>query len=62
MGTNDKGARTEMAGPSRVLVVDDEENIRDLVAMGLRYEGFIVEAQDGGHRSRPGRPIGLSLP
>jgi two-component system, OmpR family, response regulator len=37
-----------MAGQSRVLVVDDEENIRDLVAMGLRYEGFTVEAQDGG--------------
>jgi two-component system, OmpR family, response regulator len=37
-----------MAGQSRVLVVDDEENIRDLVAMGLRYEGFTVEALDGG--------------
>lgn len=37
-----------MAGQSRVLVVDDDENIRDLVAMGLRYEGFVVEAQGGG--------------
>jgi two-component system, OmpR family, response regulator len=38
----------KMPGQRRVLVVDDEENIRDLVAMGLRYEGFEVEAQDGG--------------
>ena len=34
--------------PTRVLVVDDEENIRDLLAMGLRYEGFTVEALSGG--------------
>jgi two-component system OmpR family response regulator len=37
-----------MAEDTRVLVVDDEENIRDLVAMGLRYEGFEVEIADGG--------------
>jgi two-component system OmpR family response regulator len=30
-------------GPHRVLVVDDEPNITDLVAMALRYEGFEVE-------------------
>ncbi|MDQ6919617.1 MAG: response regulator, partial [Candidatus Dormibacteraeota bacterium] len=29
------------AGP-RVLVVDDESNITELVAMALRYEGFTV--------------------
>jgi two-component system, OmpR family, response regulator len=29
--------------PNRVLVVDDEPNITDLVAMALRYEGFDVE-------------------
>ena len=28
-----------MDRPSRILVVDDEENIRELLAMGLRYEG-----------------------
>jgi two-component system OmpR family response regulator len=28
----------------RVLVVDDEPNIRDLVAMALRYEGFDVDS------------------
>ena len=30
------------------MVIDDEENIRDLVAMGLRYEGYEVEAHDNG--------------
>ncbi len=37
-----------MDRPSRILVVDDEENIRELLAMGLRYEGFEVEVGDGG--------------
>ena len=37
-----------MDRPSRILVVDDEENIRELLAMGLRYEGFDVEVGDGG--------------
>jgi two-component system OmpR family response regulator len=35
-------ARNGAGEPSRVLVVDDEESIRDLVAMTLRYEGFEV--------------------
>jgi two-component system OmpR family response regulator len=34
--------------PARVLVVDDERNITELVALGLRYEGFDVSsAHDG---------------
>ncbi|GAC1317499.1 MAG: response regulator transcription factor [Acidimicrobiales bacterium] len=37
-----------MADGPRVLVVDDEENIRDLITMGLRYEGFDVRAEDNG--------------
>ena len=37
-----------MADGPRVLVVDDGENIRDLIAMGLRYEGFEVRAEDNG--------------
>ena len=37
-----------MYRPSRILVVDDEENIRELLALGLRYEGFEVEVGDGG--------------
>src|SRR2546423_3179769 len=32
----------------RVLVVDDEENITDLVATALRYQGFKVEVADTG--------------
>ena len=36
-----------MTGP-RVLVVDDETNITDLVAMALRYEGFEVETAGTG--------------
>ncbi len=34
----------------RVLVVDDEPNIVELVTMALRYEGFAVETR--GERSR----------
>jgi two-component system, OmpR family, response regulator len=34
---------------ARVLVVDDEEAIRDLVAIGLRYEGFEVTTAASGH-------------
>ena len=29
--------------PLRVLVVDDEPNIADVISMALRYEGFEVE-------------------
>ena len=36
-----------MSGP-RILVVDDEPNITDLVAMALRYEGFEVETAGTG--------------
>jgi two-component system OmpR family response regulator len=32
----------------RVLVVDDEPNIVELVAMALRYEGFEVRAAANG--------------
>ena len=44
MGADSDG----MQRPARILVVDDEENIRELLAMGLRYEGFSVEVADGG--------------
>jgi two-component system, OmpR family, response regulator len=32
-----------MTAPARILVVDDEKSITDLVAMALRYEGLKVE-------------------
>jgi two-component system OmpR family response regulator len=38
-------------GGRRVLVVDDEEAITELVAMALRYEGFSVETADSGYRA-----------
>ncbi len=35
---------------ARILVVDDEENHRRTLAIGLRLEGFeVLEAQDGEH-------------
>src|SRR5262245_46838267 len=36
---------------TRVLVVDDEENITDLVAMALRYEQFAVEVAHTGREA-----------
>jgi two-component system, OmpR family, response regulator len=48
-----------MQSKSRVLVVDDEPNITDLVAMALRYEGFEVDVAATGRgaletaRSKP---------
>ena len=39
--------------PLRVLVVDDEVNIAELLAMALRYEGW--EIDDGAHRQQGGR-------
>jgi two-component system OmpR family response regulator len=40
-----------MADKGRVLVVDDEPNITDLVAMALRYEGFDVSVADNGRQA-----------
>ena len=40
----------EAAGTHRILVVDDEPNIADVISMALRYQGFAVEsAADGKH-------------
>lgn len=39
---------TEAHGPLRVLVVDDEPSIVDVVAMGLRHHGYAVRAVDTG--------------
>ena len=35
--------------PLRVLVVDDEVNLRELLATVLRYEGWQVESAADGH-------------
>ena len=42
------GERVDGSEAVRVLVVDDEQAILDLVSLGLRYEGFVVAtATDG---------------
>jgi two-component system, OmpR family, response regulator len=41
----------ETADPTRILVVDDESNITDLVATVLRYEGFEVATAAGGREA-----------
>ena len=37
--------------PLRVLVVDDEVNIAELITMALRYEGFEVQAAHTGTKA-----------
>ena len=39
----------ETAEQFRILVVDDEPNIVDVVTMALRYQGFTVESAADGH-------------
>src|SRR5688572_7263702 len=56
MTRDDDGDRRDAAGPSpegpaRVLVVDDESNITDLVSTALRYEGFEVAAAHDGREA-----------
>lgn len=46
-------ANTENQSTSSVLVIDDEENIIELIKLGLKYEGFQVE-------SAPDGPQGLA--
>jgi two-component system, OmpR family, response regulator len=46
--STDAGQRTTSDLRVRVLVVDDEPNITELVSLGLRYEGFdVASARDG---------------
>ncbi|AEH11440.1 MULTISPECIES: response regulator transcription factor [Protofrankia] len=46
--TRETGETGRMERPLKVLVVDDEEAITDLVVMALRYEGFDVHAVHSG--------------
>jgi two-component system, OmpR family, response regulator len=39
----------EVTEPARILVVDDEEGIRDFISIGLRHEGYEVRAAADGH-------------
>ena len=38
-----------MNAPARILVVDDEQAIRDFISLGLRHEGFEVATAADGH-------------
>jgi two-component system OmpR family response regulator len=40
-----------MANPARILVVDDEQGITDLLSMALRYEGMEVEVARSGREA-----------
>ena len=50
----------ENNGEARLLVVDDEPNIRDLLASSLRFAGFdVITAEDGAsayHQAQEERP------
>src|SRR4051794_14655746 len=55
MLSNSTGNRaTIVVVATRVLVVDDESNITDLVATALRYEGFEVEVRSSGRGALEG--------
>jgi two-component system OmpR family response regulator len=41
----------ERGGPLRVLVVDDEANIAEVVSMALRFQDFAVETAASGHEA-----------
>ncbi|CAL9397341.1 response regulator transcription factor [Streptomyces albus] len=43
-----KGLRRQDGGPVRVLVVDDEPALSELLSMALRYEGWEVRAEGDG--------------
>ncbi len=49
--TTATAASAATANPAKVLVVDDERSITDLVAMALRYEGLQVEVANGGRQA-----------
>jgi two-component system OmpR family response regulator len=40
-----------VTGAARILIVDDEASITELVAMALRYEGFTVQAAQNGREA-----------
>jgi two-component system OmpR family response regulator len=39
----------EVTEPTRILVVDDEQSIRDFISLGLRHEGYEVQVATDGH-------------
>ena len=56
MPTDERALRRADGSALRVLVVDDEHTLADLVAMALRYEGWDVRtAADGASAVRGAR-------
>src|SRR3982074_3302930 len=47
--------------PTRILVVDDERYITDLVAMALKHEGFTVEPAATARRAREAKVQGRTV-
>jgi two-component system, OmpR family, response regulator len=43
------GIPDDASSGTRVLVVDDEQNIAEVVSMALRFEGFAVQTASSGH-------------
>ena len=41
-------AQPEERSPMTILVIDDDNNIIELIRLGLKYEGFQVESTDTG--------------
>jgi len=39
----------DVTEPTRILVVDDEQSIRDFISLGLRHEGYDVQLAADGH-------------
>ncbi|HLL78542.1 MAG TPA: response regulator transcription factor [Ktedonobacteraceae bacterium] len=48
MQQNETAFEEQSAAPLTVLVIEDDENIVELIKLGLRYENFQVEAVDDG--------------
>jgi two-component system OmpR family response regulator len=50
-GLENAGATAEDSAGSRVLVVDDEPNLVEVVSMALRFQGFTVETASSGREA-----------
>ncbi len=49
LGESDAGGVTLTARQARILVAEDDEDLRDLIAAGLRQDGYAVEAVGTGY-------------
>ena len=56
VGMDERSLRRPDGGAIRVLVVDDESSLSDLLSMALRYEGWEVRAAADGSSAVADRP------